>query len=294
VWLSRVILTAILAFVALIADQSGFLRHFDDRLVEARMRLAPREATNGILLVDIDAKSIAAIGRWPWPRRTYAQTIDRLREMQASLIALDIDLSSASTEPEDAELEAALQRAADTVVLVAFSRRATASPMDADIAESEPLERFGRYAWLANVNVTQDSDGFVRQFSFAEVIGGEVVPTLPTLFSGAAGSVGDSYLIDFSIRANTIDRISLVDLVRGDVHADRIRGKNVIIGAEATELRDFFNVPVAGVVSGPMLQALATELWRSIAHSVPSHPSSRSLASSYCSFLPCGRLADCH
>lgn len=257
-WLPRAVLAAILILAALIVDQAGFLQQTNDRLAEARMRLAPRAPTGSFVLVDIDAKSIDAIGRWPWPRSVYADAIDRLRDMQASEIAVDIDLSSASPDDEDAKLEAALTRADDSVILVTFSRRETAGGGSTRIVSSVPIDRFGRHAWLANVNVEQDSDGFIRRFKFAEA-GDPVVPTLPTMLSGVVGRAGDSFLIDFSIRAEAIDRLSISDLVAGRIDATRIAGKRVIIGAEAIELRDFFNVPVAGVVSGAMLQVLATE-----------------------------------
>ena len=68
-----------------------------------------------------------------------------------------------------------------------------------------------------------------------------------------------SFAIDFGIRADRIDRISLVDILRGDVEKDRIAGKKVIVGASAVELRDFFNVPIYGPISGSLLQALSAE-----------------------------------
>src|SRR5690606_28657296 len=45
----------------------------------------------------------------------------------------------------------------------------------------------------------------------------------------------------------------------GDVDPARLAGRKVIVGAQAVELRDFFLVPVHGVVSGAMLQALGAE-----------------------------------
>jgi diguanylate cyclase (GGDEF)-like protein len=48
-------------------------------------------------------------------------------------------------------------------------------------------------------------------------------------------------------------------VLQGRVDPQRIAGKKVIVGAQAVELRDFFTVPVAGTISGAMLQAAATE-----------------------------------
>jgi diguanylate cyclase (GGDEF)-like protein len=47
--------------------------------------------------------------------------------------------------------------------------------------------------------------------------------------------------------------------LEGEVERSRIAGKKIIVGAGAVELRDLFQVPAYGVISGPTLQALATE-----------------------------------
>ena len=68
------------------------------------------------------------------------------------------------------------------------------------------------------------------------------------------------FLIDFSIRAASIPKVSYVDVLRGDdATLDRLRDKKVIIGGTALELGDRFSVPNGGVVSGPLLQTLAAE-----------------------------------
>ncbi len=51
----------------------------------------------------------------------------------------------------------------------------------------------------------------------------------------------------------------MIDVIDGEVDASRVAGKKVIVGASAAELRDFFNVPVYGSISGSLLQALGAE-----------------------------------
>ena len=53
--------------------------------------LHPREATERpVVIVDIDEKSLRAIGQWPWPRTRVADLITRLTQMGALVIAFDI------------------------------------------------------------------------------------------------------------------------------------------------------------------------------------------------------------
>ncbi len=82
---------------------------------------------------------------------------------------------------------------------------------------------------------------------------------MPAMLAGGVASVGDELPIDFSIDLNAVDRVSFVDVLRGSVDKNRIAGKKIIVGAQAIELRDFFHVPVAGTISGALLQAAAAE-----------------------------------
>jgi diguanylate cyclase (GGDEF)-like protein len=66
-------------------------------------------------------------------------------------------------------------------------------------------------------------------------------------------------MVDFSIDSRQIDHVSAIDLIDGRVAPAAIAGKTVIVGATAIELRDFFYVPVHGLVSGSVLQALGAE-----------------------------------
>jgi adenylate cyclase len=57
-------------------------------------RASPRAATESpAMIVDIDDRSLAAIGQWPWPRTIVAQLIDKLGGAGAAVLALDIDFA---------------------------------------------------------------------------------------------------------------------------------------------------------------------------------------------------------
>lgn len=47
-------------------------------------------ASNDIIIVDIDTESLAQYGQWPWPRYRMAQLLDKLREMGALSVGVDI------------------------------------------------------------------------------------------------------------------------------------------------------------------------------------------------------------
>ncbi|MCC6982811.1 MAG: EAL domain-containing protein [Bauldia sp.] len=256
--MARSLASALLvAVLALGAWFGGILLPVDAFLGDLRFKLGQRQPTGELLLVDIDAKSLAEIGAWPWPRGIHAQVIDRLVEYGAWETALDIDFSTSSTPEQDQALESALRRASGAVILPIFQQQASA---DGDaVTYSRPIERFAAVSWGATVNVRPDPDGQVRAFAFGQWIDGEPVLSLPAVMSGSVGNVGEEFLIDYGIRADQIDRVSVIDLLEGRVAPERVKGRTVIVGASAIELRDLFQVPNYGLISGHTLNAVALE-----------------------------------
>jgi adenylate cyclase len=78
------------------------LKTYDMRLVAS----APAQPPANVAIVAVDEKSLAEVGRWPWSRRTVAQLVDRLTQMGARVIALDVFFS----EPENPQLLAQIDR----------------------------------------------------------------------------------------------------------------------------------------------------------------------------------------
>jgi adenylate cyclase len=69
----------------------GALHRLEDNLYDARLRLtmAARHEPR-IVIVDIDEKSLAEVGRWPWSRHRVAELVDRLfDEQRIALLGFD-------------------------------------------------------------------------------------------------------------------------------------------------------------------------------------------------------------
>jgi CHASE2 domain-containing sensor protein len=71
--LRRAVAALLILAIALGAQVGGVLRPLEDSLVALRMRAEPRSPTGNVVVVDIDAKTIDAVGSWPWPRRLYGR-----------------------------------------------------------------------------------------------------------------------------------------------------------------------------------------------------------------------------
>ena len=49
--------------------------------------------SNQIVIIDIDEKSLQAVGQWPWKRKDFAQVLQKLTDAGAGVIGLDIVFS---------------------------------------------------------------------------------------------------------------------------------------------------------------------------------------------------------
>ena len=244
---------------ALLVHAVGALAPVESFLTDLKFAFSKRDPTGRVVLVDVDAKSIGEIGQWPWPRSIHARIIDRLVESGASEIAFDFDFSSPSSAPEDAAFEDSLRRANGSVVLASFSQERLVGGNKTERLDNRPLARFARHAWSGNVQVRPDRDGMVRRHSYGTQTEGDVVLSIPALLAGADGRMDREFYVDFGIRADRLEHISAIDLLRGSIDRARIAGKKIIVGADALELRGFLHVPVYGFVSGHVLLALSTE-----------------------------------
>ncbi|HEY0824211.1 MAG TPA: adenylate/guanylate cyclase domain-containing protein [Ramlibacter sp.] len=100
---SRIAITLVpLAFALLHAMgwvPIGFLQRLDAIIYDARLRATmPRTLDARVVIVDIDEKSLAEVGRWPWGRNRLAAMVDELFDRQkVAIVGFDVVFA----EPDD-------------------------------------------------------------------------------------------------------------------------------------------------------------------------------------------------
>ncbi len=121
--------TALLIGQALGHYQAPLLPQAEHWLYDLRMRaLAPAQPDPAIVMVDIDERSLAEHGRWPWSRSLLADLLAKMTDPGgARLIGLDLILA----EPDPTDGLAALQRLA--------GRAPDNAPLQAAVALLAPL-----------------------------------------------------------------------------------------------------------------------------------------------------------
>jgi adenylate cyclase len=138
----------------------GFEQRGFDALTVAT---APGQSRLPITIVGIDEASFAEIGRqWPWPRSLYGKLIDQLKRSGALVVALDVTLSEASTEPEDRALAQAIEDSGNVVIAAAMAYQETAFVKQ--WTRMDPIPLFvaaGATKGFAHVEL--DRDGVIRR-----------------------------------------------------------------------------------------------------------------------------------
>lgn len=258
-WRHGALLLALLASALFSLVGPG--RGLEEVVRDSSAALRRHPASGQLHIVEIDARSIAAIDRWPWPRRNYVDLIDRLQRAGAASIAFDVDFSARSTPADDLALGQAIARSASPVILPTFAQAAGAGRQD--FTDSLPVAGLREHAMLAAVSILPEADGVVRRAPVGTITDGLPRPSLSAALGGLAGGAAESdFAIDYAIDPATIPRHSFVDLRDGRFDPAEIAGKHVLIGATAIEMGDRYAVPGHGVIPGVVIQALAAETLR--------------------------------
>jgi adenylate cyclase len=84
-------LVAVVAAAVLSLVRPPFLANLEYSAFDALARSAPTRRPSGrVVIVDIDERSLAALGQWPWRRDRIGELIGGIRDLGAGAIALDI------------------------------------------------------------------------------------------------------------------------------------------------------------------------------------------------------------
>ncbi|MEW5755890.1 MAG: CHASE2 domain-containing protein [Pseudomonadota bacterium] len=268
----RIILAVTLLIVTYLLASSEILWRLDQVLFDAQQHTWARPAPDDVVIVEIDASSLAELGQWPWTRSRHAQLIDQLTEAGARAIALDIIFSEPETDNPTADqaLAAAIRRSG-RVILPVYMEQSRSGGLP---YEALPLPALADgAAGLGHVHVQLDHDGIARSVYLQEGLGSPYWPNLsiailhylepqqwrelpgernPQQSAGMSTWVRDHRLIiPYAGPPGHFQRISYHRVLSGDFAADTFRDKIVLVGVTVPGLGDSLPTPVSGL-SHPM------------------------------------------
>ncbi len=253
---------ALALYAVLFAIIMGWLQPFELRLLDLRAALTRHTVDSDVVLIEIDEHSLQRLQSWPWPRRYHAQLLDALRDVGVKDIFYDVDFSSASSPEDDRRLAAALANyPRERIMLPAFIQPRS-SLETGSLLDSMPLPTLRNHSTLASVNLHPDDDGLVRRITSSWRIGSNNVTLAGIRMAGLNDYRQAGVQIDYSIRPESIRRLSFADILAGNFDPGLLRDKHVIVGATAIELGDKLPVPVYRSLPGAVVQALAYQTLR--------------------------------
>ena len=300
--------------VVILLVLSGITWRADTALYDLLVQRSAHAADERILVVAVDEKSLAELGRWPWSRRVHAQLIDALSASGAKSIALDILLSEpALYDPEgDALLTQALTRS-HKVVLPVF---AEPQQQNGPLVELLPIPEFAASAAaLGHVDMALDSDGVARSMFLRAGLGTPHWPSLalalhqlgnepggsdgnlPGLRNPQAGTVAPQdwvrdheVLVPYVNPPHGFKRVSYSDVLNDRVPAAQLKDRWILVGVTAAGMGGDVATPGwhanAPRLSGVDYQANALNMLLQDSAIVPLSTVAQSLLSIFLVVLP--------
>jgi adenylate cyclase len=207
-WLMPVLTLAVLCAWGLsdpFVKQTARLKSFD--LIQ---KYDTPTLSKDIAIVEIDEKSIAKYGQWPWSRNTIADIVWRLREAGAGVIVLPILFSEADRLGGDTVLSNAL-KGNGVIIAQTGTTQANRNAVPRGVAKiGDPLpwlyewpgmlgpipELGGSADGVGVLNTAPEIDGVVRRIPLLMRVGTDVYPAIAsgdhTSFSGRSFLSGQS------------------------------------------------------------------------------------------------------
>ncbi|QEQ26060.1 CHASE2 domain-containing protein [Achromobacter xylosoxidans] len=261
-------LTVALALLAALLGWFNGLGRVDQILYDRAVALTGRDISPDIVIVAIDDSSIDALGRWPWRRAVHAALLDRLQGARA--VGLDLIFAEPDTTypGDDVILADSIRRNGRTVLPVVLDRLIYPTSISAPIPA---LAQAAAGSGFINANL--DADGVLRSAVLTARFAGQRWQhfALTMLDVGGQADLAQrllrraradgSILIPYAGPAAHTRAVSYLSVLRGDVPAEQLRGKYVLVGAWATGLGDAYTTPVSHEVSGmPGVEIIANLL----------------------------------
>jgi CHASE2 domain-containing sensor protein/signal transduction histidine kinase len=260
-------------------------KRVDDVLYDVLARANGRPADSSILIVDIDDRSLAQLGAWPWSRQVHGAMVDRLHDAGAQTIVYDVLFSQPSPDPiTDRALGDAIARSGK-VYLPQFLQDSGGEAPPRVIGSIPEIAQGAAGVGLAHVRF--DDDGVVRRMAPFEANGPSLSPDLMTLVHRATRAPGghdptrgadQTLLIPFAGPPSIYRHVSFSAVLDGEVPPSLIAGRTVFVGLTAPGLGPAFPTPVtpdAASMTGVQLQASILDGLRSGLMIKPAGPTGR-------------------
>ena len=247
------------AIIGVVGQLTHLLPGVQSDTVALRFQAREAHRPNDIVVVGIDDVTFSDLHQqWPFPRRTHARAIDRLKAAGAKTIVYDIQFTEPTNQRDDLALYDAVRRAGNVVL----ATTETDSRGRTNVLGGDDNLR-AAHAVAAASNLPTGPGGVFERFPYRSV-GIDTLAVATAKRSGGPDLKPSDFesggaWIDYRGGPGTFRTVSFSDLIRGRVSPSVFRGRIVVVGAAAPALQDVHATPSSGdaLMSGPEIQANA-------------------------------------
>lgn len=232
-----------------------FAEPLEDMYRGGRNYLRQRPADGNVAIVALDDRSVLTFGRDRFPLAKDAQLLDQLFASGVRRVYFDRVYMDPTDKANDEIFISALKRYQGRVFLGSItSVNQSGTP---EHILSHP--NFLRFASASSLN------GHMTPFSLsAELVYGTDFPigyvrSISSDIAEISGKRTDYYRPDWAIKASTVPTFSYVTVLSGDVPANALMGKDVIVGPTSFQYRDSNKIIGQGWVSGVYFHAIGAQ-----------------------------------
>jgi len=284
------------AGLAALLTVTGAASRLDDVFYDLHLSNWGYAPDDDVVIVAIDDRSLNELGQWPWPRDIHAQMLDRLGYAGVRGVALDLVLAEPDRtgDGHDAALAASMRRVGRVALPV------TTAPLrqNGPLVEVLPTPLIATAATtLGHTDIELDSEGTAREMYLQAGLGesrwsalglaliGLEPNSVPRPLPGLrrpASERGSPYQqtrdhrvrIRYAGPPGTFGQVSYSDVLNGEVPAELLRGRWVVVGVTASGLAPSYLTPMSDVarMDGAEYQANVIEMLLHDRTIVPMRP----------------------
>jgi CHASE2 domain-containing sensor protein/nitrogen-specific signal transduction histidine kinase len=246
------LLLLLLAVVLLVlgGEQLGLYAGVDTYVYDTFLRLrGARKVSDRIVIVAVDAASLAELGKWPLPRRHYSALLDRV----ARADAVGFDLLLMEPSADDGLLREAVLR---------HGRVVLAEYLDSTLGRARPLAQLSPYR-TGHIHIEPGVDNTAREVFHSLYRNGALVPSLTSVLHDMVSGIPlprqdaphapaqtgvrvfqqDRQKINYYGPPGSFRQLSLARVLSGSYPPEFFRGKIVLVGLTAPGIVDEISTP---------------------------------------------------
>jgi len=265
------LITAVASVVIVIVLLTGNLTSRADNLVyDALSRIQSAKASQDIVVIAIDNRSLESLGPWPWPRDIHARLIERLHQARTGPVAYDVLFMEAT--PDDAALSSAMAKAGNIYLPALIG---APGPNGASWFTNLPAGDLATSAaGLGHVMLTPDDDGTLRHLPLwlstpDRIYGHLTLPLAQSRIDGQAVSppatsptdgllAEQTRLIRYPTDSHGYRLVSFIDVLNGEIADGFLKDRLVLVGGTAHGMGDRYATTTSDnseLVPGVLIQA---------------------------------------